>query len=122
MPKVRSSGSKSATVTVTVNGKRWQLVSSLADAGPHDHVFSITTTADGKTIVQFGDGVYGARPPASGKITVTYRSGGGASGNVDVTLTRAASDPTLDQALWVAIRNRARGLSFEFNSRRRPAQ
>lgn len=32
---------------------------------------------------------------------------------VGVRLHRTASDPTLDQALWVAIRSRARALSFE---------
>ena len=32
---------------------------------------------------------------------------------VGVRLQRTASDPTLDQALWVAIRNRTRALSFD---------
>jgi hypothetical protein len=34
------------------------------------------------------------------------------SGNVGVTLNRTASEPTLDQALWVAIRNRTQAISF----------
>jgi hypothetical protein len=33
-------------------------------------------------------------------------------GNIGVTLHRTASDPTLDQALWVAIRNRTHAISF----------
>ncbi len=33
-------------------------------------------------------------------------------GNVGVTLHRSASHPTLDQALWVAIRNRTHAISF----------
>jgi hypothetical protein len=33
-------------------------------------------------------------------------------GNIGVTLHRTASDPTLDQALWVAIRNRTHAVSF----------
>jgi hypothetical protein len=33
-------------------------------------------------------------------------------GNVGVTLQRTASDPTLDQVLWVVIRNRSEALSF----------
>ena len=33
-------------------------------------------------------------------------------GNVGVTLHRSASRPTLDQALWVAIRNRTHAISF----------
>jgi hypothetical protein len=34
------------------------------------------------------------------------------NGHVGVTLHRTASDPTLDQALWVAIRNRTHAVSF----------
>lgn len=34
------------------------------------------------------------------------------AGHVGVTLHRTASDPTLDQALWVAIRNRTHAVSF----------
>jgi len=34
------------------------------------------------------------------------------AGNVGVTMHRTASDPTLDQALWVAIRNRTCAVSF----------
>jgi hypothetical protein len=33
-------------------------------------------------------------------------------GNLGVTLHRTASEPTLDQALWVAIRNRTQAISF----------
>ncbi|HEY6340637.1 MAG TPA: carboxypeptidase-like regulatory domain-containing protein [Bryobacteraceae bacterium] len=32
---------------------------------------------------------------------------------INVRLNRTASDPTLDQALWVAIRNRSRAISFD---------
>lgn len=34
------------------------------------------------------------------------------SGNIGVTLRRTAANPTKDQALWVAIRNRTRAISF----------
>jgi hypothetical protein len=101
-----------------VNGKPWQLVASLADSGPRDRVFALTQTADGNTAIQFGNGVKGARPPAVGEITVGYRSGAGRQhAEVSVRLHRTASDPTLDQALWVAIRNRSRAISFEFRER-----
>jgi len=106
-------------VTVTVNGKPWQLVSSLAGSGPRDRDFTATQTADGTTVVTFGDGVNGALPPAGSEITVRYNSGGGARGNtVAVTIERKASGPTPDQALWVAIRNRTRAIRFEFSEKR----
>jgi hypothetical protein len=111
-----------ANVTVTVNGKPWQLVSGLADSGPRDRDFTVSQTADGKTVIKFGDGVHGALPPAGSEITVRYNNGGGADGNtVTVTIERKVSGPTRDQALWVAIRNRTRAICFEFSERRRSA-
>ena len=125
MPRllVRTTQSKPAEMTVSVNGKPWHLVASIVDTSPHDRVFTVTTTPGGETVVQFGDRVNGARPPAGGSIALSYRSGaGGQHAEVSVRLHRTASDPTLDQALWVATRNRTRGLSFEFYNRhpRRP--
>lgn len=115
-----NTGSKTFGVTVTVNSKPWRLVSSFADSGPRDRVFSAVRTPDGRSVVTFGDGVHGARPPAGGSITVGYRSGGGGQHTeLSVRLQRTASDPTLDQALWVAIRNRTRAISFEFRERRK---
>jgi len=106
-----------AAVTVTVSDMPWRLVPSLASSGPRDCDFTAVRTADGKTIVQFGDGVHGARPPAGGEIKVRHRGGGG--NTVTVTVQRTATEPTSDQALWVAIRNRTRGIRFEFRERAR---
>ena len=107
-------------ITVTVNGKPWQLVSSLADSGPRDRDFAASQTADGKTVIKFGDDVHGALPPAGSEITVRYNSGGGAGGNtVTVTIERKVSDPTSDLTLWVVIRNRTSATHFEFSERER---
>ena len=116
---MRNTISRTFGVTVTVDGKRWRLVSSLAGSGPRDREFAVVQTAGGKTVVQFGDGVHGARPPVGGTITVRCRNGAGASGNsTTVVVQRTAGKPTLDQALWVAIRNRSHAISFEFRERR----
>jgi|SRR5271165_1654183 len=115
-----SSDAKTSGVTVKVNGRAWRLVASLAGAGPRDRVFVVTRTSDGGTLVEFGDGVHGALPPEEGTITVGYRTGGGAAGNsATVVFQRAATEPTRDQALWVAIRNRTRAISFKFREQRR---
>ena len=117
-PVVRGDGPRT-NVTVTVNGKPWQLVSRLSDSGSRDRVFTVDQTADGGTVVNFGDGVHGALPPAGSEIAVRYNSGGGAGGNVaTVIIERKVNDPTLDQALWVAIRNRSREIRFEFSETR----
>jgi hypothetical protein len=118
---MRKTDSKTLGVTVTVDGRRWRLVPSLADSGPRAREFTVIQTAGGKTVVQFGDGEHGAQPPVGSKVSVSYRSGGGASGNTTtVVLQRAATDPTGDQALWVVIRNRTRAISLEFRERRKP--
>ena len=105
-------------VTVTVNGKPWRLVSDLADSSPRDPDFTVSQTADGKTVVTFGDNVHGALPPAGSEIAVRYKSGGGAGGNtVTVNMERKTSDPGPDQALWIAIRNRTHAICFEFSER-----
>ena len=118
---MRVTDSKTLGVTVTVDGRRWRLVPSLAGSGARAREFTVVRTAGGKTVVQFGDGAHGAQPLVGGTITVSYRSGGGGSGNTTtVVLQRAATDPTVDQALWVVIRNRTRALSLEFRERRKP--
>ena len=102
-------------VAVTVNGKPWRFVSGLADSGPRDRDFTVSQTADGKTVITFGDGVHGALPPAGSEITVRYNGGGGTGGNtVTVTIERNASGLTPDQVLWFAIRNRSHAIRFEF--------
>lgn len=104
---------------VTVDGQPWLLVSTFADSGPDDRVFTVTETADGGSLLEFGDGVQGAQPPAGSTIGVTYLTGGGAGGNsVTVSTKRFASDAMPDEALWVGIRNRTRAISFEFSERR----
>ena len=102
-----------ANVVVAVDDQAWRLVSNLTDAGPSDRAFTAKQTADGGTIVEFGDGVHGAEPPTGSMISVTYQTGAGAGGNaVTVNFERKTDDPTLDKALWVAIRNRTRTVSF----------
>jgi len=113
-------GAKLSDVTVTVNNRPWRLVPSLSKSSPRDRDFTAVQTADGSTIVQFGDGTHGAKPPIGAEIKVRYRRGAGAGGNTaTVTVQRTATDPTADQALWVAIRNRAGSIRFEFGDRPR---
>lgn len=67
----------------------------LLDAGPSDRVFSIDVDQNDRATIRFGDGVQGVIP--LGSITVNYKTGGGARGNVVAgALTRV-----LDQAVNV---------------------
>ena len=81
LPAPTAAGAASTLVT-SVNGVAWQEVSNLALAGPGDHVYMTRADATGKTTVQFGDGVHGARlPTGAANVTAAYRVGLGAAGN-----------------------------------------
>lgn len=61
---------------VTIDGEAWKRVKSLAESGPDDPHYAVTVDQDGATVIEFGDGVHGRRPPDGGEMRVTYRSGG----------------------------------------------
>ena len=52
-----------STLQVTVNQVRWEERPTLVESEPNARVFMTRQTDDGKTLVTFGDGVNGARPP-----------------------------------------------------------
>jgi len=66
---------------VRVDGLLWERVESFFDSGPLDNVYIVREAADGKALVQFGDGVHGARVPSGrGNIVATWRVGQGSKG------------------------------------------
>ena len=72
-----------STLEVSVNNVPWSEAPSFFGHGPNDRIFISHTGDDGRTTVEFGDGVVGARPAtASENITAVYRKGMGAAGNV----------------------------------------
>lgn len=64
----------------------WRLVDHLADYGPFDSVFTVSTDANEFTFINFGDGVSGKIPPRFSTIKATYRVGGGSIGNIATNL------------------------------------
>jgi hypothetical protein len=60
-----------------VDGQRWRQVTDLADSGADDRHFVVSEGDGGASVIEFGDGVHGQRPPTSGSIGVRYRQGGG---------------------------------------------
>jgi predicted phage baseplate assembly protein len=76
------SGAQS-TLQVWVNNLRWQEAPTLLAAGPADRVYTTRVNAAGNTVVQFGDGTHGARPPTGqANIRAVYRKGTGLAGMV----------------------------------------
>lgn len=85
------------TVMVTVNNERWSRVSSFRDAGPGDTVFVLDPQSG--TVI-FGDGAQGARPPIGSTVTVSYRFGAGAAGNI----SKRVDDGGDLAKFWVVVR------------------
>lgn len=70
------------SVEVSVNGTDWNAVNSFAKSAPDSTDFIFQTTPSGQPLVIFGDGTFGAMVPTGAVIDVTYRVGGGTTGNV----------------------------------------
>ena len=76
-----SSGLQS-TLSIWVDEVQWTAVDSFQGAGPDDHVY-VVRDQDGKTVVQFGDGMTGARLPTGvANVRAVYRTGGDLAGRV----------------------------------------
>lgn len=96
------------SVTVSVNSEIWTEVSSLAVAASDENVFQVKTFASGVTVVQFGDGQFGALVPTDASVEVTYRTGGGVNGNIDInTITTSVTGiiPSTSSPVTIEVRN-----------------
>jgi hypothetical protein len=66
---------RATDVEVAIDGESWTRVASLADSGAADPHYVVTVAEDGATVIEFGDGVHGRRPPDGGGIRVSSRFG-----------------------------------------------
>ncbi len=74
-------GSVTNSLAVRVDGVQFHEVGSLYSRGPGEEVFAVRLAADGRQVLQFGDGVVGAAP--RGEVTARWRVGGGLGGELD---------------------------------------
>jgi Baseplate J-like protein len=76
------------------NGKDyyWTLVDNFIDSQPTDRHFITTINEEDQTIVIFGDGIFGMKPPYDINVFSNYRHGGGTMGNVAVGLINTIVD------------------------------
>jgi hypothetical protein len=76
-------GGAESTLRVRVNDVLWHEVPTLYGRGPRERVYVTRTGDDGKTTVQFGDGVTGSRlPTGQENVRARYRKGIGRGGLV----------------------------------------
>jgi predicted phage baseplate assembly protein len=72
-----------STLSVRVNGLQWDEVPTLFEQPATAHVYALRQDSDGRTIVQFGDGVEGARlSSGADNVRFTYRKNLGLAGNL----------------------------------------
>lgn len=69
---------------VTVNGETFTVVDFVTDSSPTDRIAKKRLLPDGRTQLIFGDGIFGQRLNPNQQIQVTYRTGGGSAGNVEI--------------------------------------
>jgi hypothetical protein len=78
-----AAGSES-TLKVYVNDVLWHEVPFLYSHESHEHIYVARRDDDGRTTVQFGDGICGARlPTGQNNVRAEYRKGSGIVGLVD---------------------------------------
>lgn len=83
-----------ADVRVSVAGEVWTQVANLADSGPGDPHYQVRQIEDGNLWLAFGDGRHGRRlPTGSNNISVVYRRGVGAAGNIGARCLRQPARP-----------------------------
>lgn len=72
-----------STLAVRVNDLLWHEVPTFYGHGPRERIFTTRASDDGKTTVEFGDGVKGARLPSGNEnVAAQYRKGLGPAGNL----------------------------------------
>jgi uncharacterized phage protein gp47/JayE len=73
----------SAAIALTVGGRTWTQVGTLADSGPADPHFIVRMTEEGYLSISFGDGAHGRRLPTGvNNLKIKFRKGAGLAGNL----------------------------------------
>ncbi len=72
-----------STLTLRIDGAEWQEMPDLYQRGPTARVFKTALTDAGETVIEFGDGISGARPTAGrDNIVAEHSRGIGLQGNL----------------------------------------
>lgn len=96
------------SVEVTVNGEIWTQVTPTDFRSADDTVYQVNTYVSGNTAVVFGDDTFGSSVPVDASIAVTYRVGGGTTGNIalnTINTTITGLVTTLSNPVPVAVTN-----------------
>lgn len=82
--KLAQSGVIDGSVEVLVNDEAWSPVNTFYQSSSEAKIFQVKTLTTNEVVVKFGDDTYGKMVPTEAKIEISYRVGGGTTGNVAV--------------------------------------
>lgn len=95
-------------LSVTIAGHIWKEVDSVADQLPEAEVFMTELDAWGRARISFGNGYAGKIPSEDEDIVVTYRVGGGVTGNVaphTIKTVRNVAKDAINETVTVYVDN-----------------
>lgn len=81
VPDAAAPDGRVPAVQVVVAGQRWAPAGEVADLGPQERAFTVSTDLQGRTVVRVGDGSAGAAVPPDLDVELITRVGTGAAGN-----------------------------------------
>ncbi len=94
---------------VTIDSTRWKRVKDLRRYGPTDQVYTVRKAPDGKSVLGFGDGKRGMRPPKGRTIRVTYRTGSGTA----VSLEQSPLPRVENIVIWLVTHRKTAAIGID---------
>lgn len=92
----------------TIDGnimRNWTLEDNFLNSTHADRHYTVSLDEEDRTVVVFGDGVFGMKPVSGQNIFATYRMGGGAIGNLAPNLINYIYDTDNDLNFIADVRN-----------------
>lgn len=100
------------SIVVSVNGETWTQANSLLFGKATDKIYEVTTLPSGATTIEFGNGKFGTMLPTEATLEISYRIGGGSSGNVAtgaINTTIVGLIPSLSNPINITLINNVPG-------------
>lgn len=76
--------------------RHWTRKDNFLDSRPNDRHYTISLDEEDRTVIHFGDGIFGRKFPEGQNVYVTYRIGGGKEGNLAPNLITYIYETDMD--------------------------
>lgn len=83
LPSIFNPTEPQSSLNIFIDGEKWKEKNDLLHSSSFDKHFTTSIDEDNNTIISFGDGIHGSKPPnGSDNIVASYRIGTGSEGNI----------------------------------------